>query len=184
MDSRIAIGFRAHSGWAAAVVISGPPYPPRVLGRTRVQLAEPGEGQPFHAAEQMPFDEAQAYLRERSKSTDAMAEASFQAILRDLGERPTACAILGASGRPLPDLARILKSHALIHTAEGEFFRQALRETAARHQIPVRTIPEKSLAALQPQRFIEIASLGRLLGPPWQMDQKLAALAAWIALDG
>ena len=27
-----------------------------------------------------------------------------------------------------------------------------------------------------------VAELGKLIGPPWQQDQKCAALAAWLAL--
>ena len=33
-----------------------------------------------------------------------------------------------ASGRTLPALEQILASHPMVHTAEGEFFRKAIRE--------------------------------------------------------
>ena len=95
-----------------------------------------------------------------------------------------------AAGRPLPALADILSSHALIHTAEGEFFRRCLREACEGQGIAVTGIRERDLdaranavfgaAAARTQQ--RIAALGRSLGPPWTQDQKIAALAAWILL--
>ena len=40
--------------------------------------------------------------------------------------------------RPLPDLRGALRSHALIHTAEGEFFRDVLSARASSVQCPLR----------------------------------------------
>jgi hypothetical protein len=94
-------------------------------------------------------------------------------------------AILLASGRPLPPLVKILGAHPLIHTAEGEFFRQAVRQACKKLQIPVTSIRVRELdtgvnkgSALQQS----IAGLGRVVGPPWTKDHKTAALAAALLL--
>ena len=90
-----------------------------------------------------------------------------------------AAAVLFASGRALPDLAATLRSHALIHTAEGEFFRDVLITAAESCNLPVTRVREREISDLQR----EIAELRKSLGPPWTQDEKLASLAAWQALE-
>jgi len=53
--------------------------------------------------------------------------------------------MLLASGRALPSLQKILASHALIHTAEGEFFRKIVSESCESCHIPVMGIREREL---------------------------------------
>ena len=87
-------------------------------------------------------------------------------------------------------LAATLPSHALIHTAEGEFFLEVLVRASEHCSLHVTKVKEREIwdrgttvfrlpsADLQ-QR---IDGLGKSLGPPWRVDEKLASLAAWIAL--
>jgi hypothetical protein len=97
-----------------------------------------------------------------------------------------------ASGRPLPSLSKILALHALIHAAEGEFFRNAVSKACERLNISVTAIRERELderaksafgsAANRVQR--RISGLGSSIGPPWTKDHKTAALAASMILAG
>jgi hypothetical protein len=50
-----------------------------------------------------------------------------------------------ASGRPLPSLPQILISHALIHSADGELFREALLHASKRCGIESFAIKESEL---------------------------------------
>jgi hypothetical protein len=59
--------------------------------------------------------------------------------------------ILAASGRPLPPLESVLASHALIHTADGEHFREALAAASDGHRLPVTRIREKELLDAGPE---------------------------------
>ena len=106
------------------------------------------------------------------------------------GHTVAGAGILFASGRALPDLAAILRSHALIHTAEGEFFREVLVHASEHCSLPVTKVKEREIwergakvlhrtAADLQQR---IDGLGKPLGPPWRQDEKLASMVAWIAL--
>ena len=70
----------------------------------------------------------------------------LSAELGELGFIPKAAVILLSSARPLPDLKAILTSHALIHTAEGEFFRQAFRGAFEKLEIPVTGIRAHDLS--------------------------------------
>jgi hypothetical protein len=182
---RTALGFRAHSGWAALIAIAGTIDAPRVLDRRRIIIADPeipGSKQPYHAAAALPFPDAEALLRRAVASSRALAAEAISATVEALqarGHEVAACAVLTGSGKALPALDRVLASHALIHTAEGEMFREALRWAANECRLPVTALREKDLSASSLER---IGSLGRLIGPPWTQDQKHPAVAALTAL--
>jgi hypothetical protein len=193
---RAAIGIRAHSGWAAVVVVSGSPATVDVIERSRIAITDPnipGASQPYHFAKGEKLPEAERYLAHCSAISERLAFEALAGIVQDLRLREyvaVGCAILLASGRALPPLPRILASHPLIHTAEGEFFRQAFRKASERLEIQVTGIRERELEgraeavfgtrAIQLRR--EIAALGGSLGPPWTTDQKTATLAALLVL--
>jgi hypothetical protein len=122
-----------------------------------------------------------------------LALASLRSLQADLEEGDfeiVRSALLLASGRTLPGLEQILASHALIHTADGELFRDSLRAACARCHLPVEGIREKELFETASEAFsIQVAGLkrrvaafGKALGPPWSQDEKLAALGAWLTL--
>jgi hypothetical protein len=191
-----AIGFRVHSGWAAAVVLCGPVGAPAVVDRRKIQLVATfsyAYRQPYHTAEKMPLYEARTFIRDVQSGAKRLAIKTLRSMQADLaeGDFKIACsAVLLASGRALPELEKILASHALIHTADGELFRDSLRAACGACALRVEGIREKELFTLaskvlrmQPavlQR--QVAALGKALGPPWSQDEKLAALAAWLNL--
>lgn len=184
---RAALGFRAHSGWAALVAAAGSLDAPRILERKRVVLADPDVAwskQPFHAAAELPFPRGETLVQAAVESTRALALEMMAANIKRLsaqGHEVRACGVLTASGKELPELSRVLASHALIHTAEGELFRQALIWAAQKSGLRVTCVREKGLDGTALQR---VASLGKLIGPPWTQDQKLATIAAMAALNG
>jgi len=191
-----AVGFRAHSGWAAAVAVSLEKGEPVVLARQRVHLVDTFTyefRQPYHTAEKMLLGQAREFVaRMRSEARRLAYRAVRELASRtpEQGVRLTRCGLLLASGRPLPALEKILASHALIHTADGELFREAILHASARCGLGDFRIKEKELlehaegvlrlksAALMGR----VAELGRPFGAPWSRDEKFAALAAWLAL--
>lgn len=197
MMRRAAIGVRAHSGWGALVAVAGGAGEVEVIERRRVVIADasvPGAKQPFHYAEKLGIPEAEKHLANCTASTQRLASAAVRDVLRELQGREfrvVGGAILTASGRTLPPLPQILASHALIHTAEGEFFRKAFRDALEHLKIHVTALPERELEARSKAAFgmqaahvrRKIEGLGRSLGPPWTQDQKFAALAAAVVLD-
>ena len=185
--SVVGLGFRTHSGWTSAVAVAGSPAKPVVLVRRRLELASPDAGakQPYHAAEPLEFADAAALIQRCRDSSMSLAEAGLSALLAQLAARDhrvVGAGIVFASGRELPDLAGILKSHALIHTAEGEFFRDVLVRACERRSLPVTRIKERDARDRDAKAWAQIDGLGKSLGPPWRQDEKLASLAAWTAL--
>ena len=182
---RTAVGVRAHSGWAALVAVTGKPGSVQVLDRRRIVIADPqvaGAKQPYHFAEKLQLQAAEQHVASCAAVSERLALAAFCDVLSTLnGYEVAGAVILLASGRPLPPLPDILASHALIHTAEGEFFRQAVRQAWERLGIGVTGIRERGLGEGSELQQ-EIANLGKIVGPPWTQDQKMAALAAMMVL--
>lgn len=191
-----ALGIRMHSGWGVLVAVSGDANSAEVVDRRRIVITDPtipGAKQPYHHAASLGLPESEPYLANCAAVSERLALAAVGEVVRELDGRDfriVGSAVLLASGRPLPSLAKILASHALIHTAEGEFFRRAVRNACERLQIPVTAIRERELderaktafgvAASRVQR--RISSLGRPIGPPWTSDHKAAALAGSMIL--
>jgi len=195
---RAAIAIRVHSGWGALVAVAGNPAAAEILKRSRIDIVDrkaAGAMQPYHFAQGQPLPAAERHLAKCAASSERLALEGLRDVTDEIGRGDATvagCAILLASGRPLPALPRILASHPLIHTAEGEIFRQAFWKAAERLEIPVAGFKERDLeqqalnvfgeAAGQASRMI--ASLGKVAGPPWTADQKTATLAALLLLAG
>lgn len=193
-----AIGIRVHSGWGALVAIAGHKGEEEVLERRKVIIVDPkaaGVTQPYHYVEEMELPAAERHLARCAADSGRLASEALARIAKELqqrGFRLVGSAILLSSARPLPDLDEILSSHALIHTAEGEFFRQAFRQALECLEIPVAGIRERELDDCARKAFgtaavalqERINAMGRVLGPPWTQDEKSAALAAAIVLAG
>ena len=194
--NKAAIGFRAHSGWSALVVVAAGPRSPVVVDRRRIELADattPGSMQPYHFAEPLKLKDAEAHIRRSIDQARLLAQRALHAAIDDVkksGHDVVGCGILLASGRPATALASILASHALIHTAEGELFRDALKHASEGCKLPVTAVKERDLfdrAAAElriPCGELQqrVADMGRTVGPPWRQDQKLAAVVGWLAL--
>src|SRR5260370_41264226 len=133
--------------------------------------------QPYHAAEPMKLKDAETYIQRSIDQARLLAQRALHAAIDELrksGHEVAGCGILLASGRPAPALAAILASHALIHTAEGELFRDALRYASERCKLPVTAGKERDLfqlAAPGPPIHSRappapVAGIGRELSPP------------------
>ncbi len=106
-----------------------------VIDRRRVAITSPGTpeaNQPYHFAENLELPEAEKFLGNCFAASKRLAMAAVRDLVGELRRRQyrvVGSAILLASGRPLPPLSKILASHALIHAAEGEFFREVIFES-------------------------------------------------------
>lgn len=191
-----AIGGRIHSGWGALVAVSTNAGAIEIIERRLVVIAAPeirGGKQPYHFAKGLPLPEAEKFLAEYFMASKLLASTAVRDLTGELQDRHyqvIGAAVLLASGRPLPSLVNILASHALIHTAEGVFFREVFSKACESLDLPVTGFRERDLDECVQARFgkaairvqQQISSLGRSLGPPWTMDQKMAALAALTVL--
>jgi hypothetical protein len=205
--SAVSLGVRTHSahgreegGWATYVVLGGPTSDPSILVRGRMQLCDSkieGSNQPFHRvgatfpfnhAEPMDFKSGEAFIKRCRKSSQDLAGRALDEVLSTHGALKVCCVLTGPE-RPLPPLRAILDSHALMHAAEREFFREAVRDAAVQRGVVTEMVNEKDLAALALQlpgtdasRRDALKAFGKHVGPPWAQDEKSAAIAAWFGL--
>ena len=190
------LGFRVHSGWTALVAVSVERGAPVVLARERVHLVETFTyefRQPYHTAEKLLLGQARDFIERVRDEARRLAHRAIHGLQSDLQKKGIAlksCGLLLASGKPLPELEKILASHALIHTADGELFREAIVHAGALCGLRTEGIKERELLEragrvlhVQPAGLMRrVTELGRPLGSPWSQDEKFATLAAWLAL--
>jgi hypothetical protein len=195
---KAAVGFRVHSGWSAIVAVSLEKSAPIVLRRQRAHLVKTFSytfRQPYHTGEKMGLAEAGAFIAGVRLEAEELACESLQAFRTDLKEQGyqlERAGLLLASGRPLPELEKILQSHALIHTADGELFREVLRSASTRCGLRVACTKERELlercaeafSLRKPVVLRRATELGKGFGAPWSQDEKFATLAAWLVLAG
>ncbi len=194
---RIAVGLKAHSGWAALVAVGNSGKEFEVCDRRRIELVEPGDvnwaKQPYHAAEDLPPEKARQLVARGVAAAHRVAKREMQALGKrssKAGHEIVACAVVVPA--PMPDWTteQILSVHIRMHKAEGVLFPAALIEAASACNLNVFAIPEKELNARAEESLAvpfdvamkQVVALGKSAGPPWGKDQKLATLAALIVL--
>jgi len=189
-----AIGFRAHSGWAALVAVAGPVAEATAVLRRRVELVRSAPRQPFHAAEGLAPADAEALVRRATHEATALAERAVREVAAELraAERvPRAAGLLLAAGRPPPGLRAVLAPPAHNPAAVGELSRDVLRRASRGCGLELVEVGERELeerAARSLRRSPDeirsrVAQWGRALGSPWTQDEKRSALVAWLALS-
>ena len=192
-----AVGFRVHSGWAAMVAVALEKSDPVVLCRERphlVKIFNYSYRQPYHTAEKMPLEEARTFISQVRAEARTLARSALrrmEARVREAGYNLSHCCALAASGRTLPELEEILVAHPLIHTADGELFREAILHASDRWGLKTERIKEKELLETakktlrkQPAALLkQTTEMGKAFGSPWSQDEKFATLAAWLALS-
>ena len=193
-EAKAAFGFKAHSGWAALIVLGTCDGGLQILERNRVELVEEEWAkQPYHAAEHLQPVEARKVVKRGIDAAKRIAFREMRSALNRTHERGFEVQDCGlVVGNPMPDWSvdEILAVHFRMHKAEGVLFREVLAKAADGCDLRLAAVPEKSLlqhaqsavkiSASSLSR--QIATLGKSAGAPWGKDQKEATLAAMIAL--
>jgi len=188
----VVLGFRPHTYWTAIVALGGTLDAPQVLARHKIVFAGGDERGVYHQAAEAAEGTAEALLEKVRAATEANAAAGIAAFLKLLGGddlRP-GIAVVPTGGRRLPALAEIVRVHTLQHAAEGEFYRDVVAAACAQLGLEVRRPVERELIPLacdrlgvgKPELEAQLKAMGAALGPPWSEDQRLAMLAAGLAL--
>ena len=192
----VAFGLKAHSGWAALVVVGKDGDETVVVDRRRIELVEARWAkQPYHAAEGLESQKARGLVERAVDSVHRVALAEMKAAVRRERERKNevvGCAVLVGTPMPAWSTDEILAVHFRMHKAEGALFQNALVRAGEKCKLNTLPVFEKELLALassqlgtRPDLLVkQIAVLGKSIGPPWGKDQKDPALAALMAIRG
>src|SRR6202011_6360641 len=107
---KVAFGLKAHSGWAALVVLGKGSGELQVVDRRRVELVEKDDvswaKQPYHAAERLSAGDARMLVERGVASARRIAVREIRMAVKragDAGHDVAACAVL--AGDPMPDWA-------------------------------------------------------------------------------
>src|SRR5437588_8692270 len=172
---RATLGIRMHSGWGILVAVTDGA---EVIDRRHITVigdGMPGGKQPYHHAEELGLAEAEKYLAAYISECNCLAREEMKAVIsafKTRGYRIATAALVLAAGRTLPALPQILAAHPLIHTAEGELFRQTVRQGCESLSIPVMGYRErdleghakKSLANSASKVLRQLAAAGKTMG--------------------
>jgi hypothetical protein len=191
----VAIGLRAKTARAIAVVLGGTIDAPVVLRKLEIRLVDPkmpATAQPYHEVMDLPWEESQKAVRKSTRAIEAIAGKALGRLIKDLqidGMRVCGVGIVGAKDR---DLSRIGNYHIRAHGAEGVLFRRVLDLAADANGLKRRTFSDRELDQTAAAELgagsagvkRKLNDLGRTLAPPWRADEKQAATAALLVLHG
>jgi hypothetical protein len=187
-----ALGFRVKSGWATAVLLSGPARAPAVAERGQVVLSDPAvphSRQPYHADTGVAQTD-RAALAPLIEIVHRCARRSIAQLLarhRAAGYRLVGAGIVVGSDAPPEGIAN---PHIRAHACEGRLFRTALEGGLQECGVTVTVVVERVLypTAATLLKGSEasvkqtVTALGRGRFPGWRVDDKAATVAAWLVL--
>ena len=196
MTQRAALGFKLHTGWGVLVAVAGRPSEIQVLLRRRVELLPPNSSIPrfvYHAASEKPLTEATKLVKLGTKAAQEAARLAVKGAMEELSSRGVkvdVCGVLSGSTVVPNDLAVILRSHPLIHAAEGALFQNAIASACEGRGMRVILSREREVWAraaaiwdiAEPALRKSVDGLRKSLGPPWSADHKSATAIALLAL--
>jgi len=188
-----ALGFRVKSGWAAAVLLAGPAPPRQVADRRVIELSDravPESRQPYHAMMGAPPGGGPRLEKRLVRIVESTTRRSIIALLKDYRKSGHAVRAVGLVVGSLTDPTTIANDHIRAHALEGRLFRTALERAVRSFRLPCSVLVERDAyaqAATVLRRPVgelkrAVTELGRALSCPWRADEKVATLAAWMAL--
>jgi len=192
MKPHAALGFRVKSGWAAAVLLTGSARSPRLCDVQRIDLSDPRfpeTRQPYHAA-MGKLETNPRKINRRVRVVRSIAQRSIATLLD--GYRQNGYSIRHAAlvvGSRI-DPASVANPHIRAHAFEGQLFRSVLEQSLHGHGIRTEVLLEREAygqAAVELKQSHEnvrrvIQNFRRDTKAPWRAEQKLAAVAACVAL--
>jgi hypothetical protein len=195
MKNSVAIGLRAKTGRAIVVVLGGSADSPTVLLKEEIRLVDPkipGTAQPYHEVMDLRWEESQREVQKYARAIERVAAKELARLIERItkdGATVTGAGVVGAKDR---DLARIGNNHIRAHAAEGILFRSVLEFAAEKNGLPLRAFSDRDFATITKaelgQRHSSVArqidDLRRSVSAPWRTDEKQAAFAAWLVLNG
>jgi len=187
------LGFRVKSGWAMAVLLTGPATAPKLIQCRAVLLSDPKipqSKQPHHAALELSEGEAKAVTKKLRKVVADAARKSVRELLELAIGLEYDVRGAGLVVGSLVDPATLHNEHIRAHGLEGQLFRTALEDALRKHDISCNVLLEKTAyttASPALRKSTEetkkwIADMGESHEGSWRAEEKLAALAAWMAL--
>lgn len=191
----VAIGLRAKTARAIAVVLGGPPEAPVVLHKTEIKLIDPkvpATAQPYHFIMDLPGTQWPKAVGKSAQAIERVATKALAKMIEELQANGNKVTGVGVVGAPDRDLARIGNPHIRAHAGEGILFRRVLEVGAEANGLKWQGFSDrdfdKATAMVVGGDYSKIKrnldDLRQSVSAPWRADEKQAAMAAWVVLHG
>jgi len=178
-----------------AVLLVGPANAPKLVKCQAVLLSNPKipqSKQPCHAALDLPEKEGKALTKKLGRIVAGAAKKSVHELLKQASKEGHGVVGAGLVVGSLVDPATLHNEHIRAHGLEGQLFRTVLEDALGAQKISYKVHVEKNAytaassvlrkSPAEAKRLI--AGLGESHEGSWRAEEKLAALAAWVALRG
>jgi hypothetical protein len=196
MATRAALGFKLHTGWAMLVALAGQPGEIQALFRRRIELLPLDESVPrfvYHEAADLPLPRATALVKRAREASLKATRLAINDALHELESHETkadVCGVLSGSAVVPNDLSQLLRSHPLIHAAEGALFQGVIVAVCESCGLAVTSAREREVwsraaaawGLVEPRLRKEVDALRKSVGAPWTSDHKAAAAIALLVL--
>jgi hypothetical protein len=187
------LGLRVKTARAIAIAVTRRGSAPAYVARWHLTLndpAIPGTTNPHHEVMELPWVEAQDAVQRFERPIQQIAGEALAAVIGELQSKGFSLRSIGIVGSPNRALDRIGNPHIRAHAAEGILFRRVLEVAANEQKVPWRAFSDRNFdetAAAELRQTADkiktmLAEIGRSAGKPWQVDQRMAASAAWMTL--
>jgi hypothetical protein len=202
---KVGIGFRAGRGGSVVVGVAMDGREPQLVLSSFLATAAVGDRlslEPYHVAAEMARGKngkvsakAAAAVAEGRERQARMAAAGLDDIVRDLQDgrydAVVAALLVNRAGwiTDLLEYSLFAPEHPPV--AEGLAVRDALRSAFGQSGVKALEMDEKSLQEVASEALhlsiaeidLRLKRLGAAAGKPWRKEQKLACLAAWLAVS-
>jgi hypothetical protein len=181
-DVDVVLGVSTRTGSAVIVALVGTGHQPDFAGRWDVQLLPPQvERAAYHAAADLTLTAADDLIKQTEQAAEAGGVAALHAAAGSLmSGQVVAVAVVVKSVSVPASTAKVLKSHAWMHAAEGVLYREAMLSAARRCGWTAHAVDSAAVADLHQ----DLSAIGRAAGRPWRRIEKDAAAAALHVLRG
>jgi len=188
-----AVGFRVRTGYATAVLLAGPAASPTVLARRTVDLCDmkdPDARQPFHVVTEQDERRGMELVRRTTEMARVQARRTTRELIELASDRGCPVRSAGLVVGSDVDPAKLGHPHIRAHAMEGRLYREAVESGASSSGLPCTVLVEREAYAKAAPALgrrpaalrAATLALGRVVGRPWGAQEKMAALAAWVAL--
>jgi hypothetical protein len=176
------IGLRVKTGKAVVIALAGSAAEPHPILRQEVALADPADAHtayPYHLElDGDPKSAEAAAQRARRFGATSLARL-FATVSADAGRVDSITVVVNTHTPP----ERITSPHMRAHSKEGWLFREICEHAAEALGIEPLTLALDEIPLADRATRRTLVRLGDAFGRPWAADWKLAAAAAWRALD-
>jgi hypothetical protein len=175
-------------------MLGGPAASPRFLARLYIPLVDMDDDearQPYHVVTEQDEERGMMLVRQSSKTARASASRATRGLIDQARnsdyEVRAAVLVVGSDTNP----ASIRQPHVRAHALEGRLYREAVEGAVSQCGLASRVLverdalgtPEEAVGKPRAELSAAFKTFAKEAGRPWRLQEKAAALAAWVALN-